>query len=73
MPTRLRSAYKYTKQYGDFDVINIDLCDSLAGPASLGTAPYFEVIVKLCQLQVAGRTLILWVMFVATRAGMHSL
>ena len=32
-------AYKYTKQYGDFDVINIDLCDSLAGPASLGRGP----------------------------------
>jgi hypothetical protein len=61
-------AYKYTKQYGDFDVINIDLCDSLAGPASLGCGPYFEAIVKLCQLQVAGRTRP-WVMFVATRAG----
>lgn len=61
-------AYKYTKQYGDFDVINIDLCDSLATPAFLGTAPYFEAIVKLCQLQVVGRTRP-WVMFVATRAG----
>jgi hypothetical protein len=65
-------AYKYTREYGDFDVINIDLCDSLAGPVSLGKGPYFEAIKKLCQLQLAGRTRP-WVMFVATRAGKEQL
>ncbi len=46
-------AYKYASEYGDFDVINIDLCDSIAGPASLGKGPYFEAIRKLCHLQLS--------------------
>lgn len=61
-------AYERTAAYHDFDIINIDLCNSIATPASdEPQPPYFEAIKKLCDLQIAGRTRP-WLLFLATRA-----
>jgi hypothetical protein len=61
-------AYRKTAAYRDFDIINIDLCNSLATTAADDPyPPYFEAIKKLCDLQIAGRTRP-WLLFLATRA-----
>jgi hypothetical protein len=60
-------AYQRAAEYHDFDIINIDLCDSLAAPAEDPHPPYFEAIKALCDLQIAGRTRP-WLLFLATRA-----
>jgi hypothetical protein len=60
-------AYRETSNFRDFDIINIDLCDSLASPSEVEYAPYFEAIKQLCDLQVTGRTTP-WILFLTTRA-----
>jgi hypothetical protein len=60
-------AYKRTARFREFDIINIDLCDSLASPTDKPHPPYFDAIKKLCDLQVTGRTRP-WVLFLTTRA-----
>ncbi|MGA7495105.1 MAG: hypothetical protein WBX00_00080 [Isosphaeraceae bacterium] len=60
-------AYQRAAEYHDFDIINIDLCNSLAAPAGDPHPPYFEAIKMLCDLQIAGRTRP-WLLFLATRA-----
>ncbi len=60
-------AYQRTAKFRDFDIINIDLCDSLASPSDEPHPPYFDAIKKLCDLQVTGRTRP-WVLFLTTRA-----
>jgi hypothetical protein len=60
--------YHRTADYHDFDIINIDLCNSVATPANdEPQPPYFEAIKKLCDIQIAGRTRP-WILFLATRA-----
>ena len=60
-------AYQRAVEYHDFDIINIDLCNSLAAPAEEPYPPYFDAIKTLCDMQVAGRTKP-WLLFLATRA-----
>ena len=60
-------AYERAIEYHDFDIINIDLCNSLAAPAEEQYPPYFEAIKTLCDMQIAGRTRP-WLLFLATRA-----
>lgn len=60
-------AYQRASEYRDFDIINIDLCNSLAAPAEDPHPPYFEAIKALCDMQIAGRTRP-WLLFLATRA-----
>jgi hypothetical protein len=58
-------AYRRAKEFRDFDVVNIDLCDSIAGPPS-AQKPYFDALKQLCDLQIAGRTRP-WILFLTTR------
>lgn len=60
-------AYRETSKFRQFDVINIDLCDSIASPTDVEYPPYFDAIKRLCDLQVLGRTTP-WVLFLTTRA-----
>ena len=60
-------AYRETSKFRDFDIINIDLCDSVAFPSDVEYSPYFEAIKQLCNMQVAGRTTP-WILFLTTRA-----
>jgi hypothetical protein len=60
-------AYRRTAKFRDFDIINIDLCDSMTSPTGGDYPPYFDAIKKLCDLQVAGRTQP-WLLFLTTRA-----
>jgi hypothetical protein len=60
-------AYRHVVEYRDFDIINIDLCNSLGAPAADTCPPYFEAIKMLCDLQIAGRARP-WLLFLATRA-----
>lgn len=60
-------AYRETSKFRDFDIINIDLCDSMASPSEVEYPPYFDAIKKLCDMQVTGRTRP-WVLFLTTRA-----
>jgi hypothetical protein len=60
-------AYQKTLSFHQFDIINIDLCDSIASPTDVEYPPYFEAIKRLCDMQVRGRTKP-WVLFLTTRA-----
>lgn len=59
-PTYTRAA-----SFSTFDVVNIDLCDSIAG---VGSESYFTALYNLCLQQQAGRTKP-WLLFLATRVG----
>ena len=60
-------AYQRMSVCNDFDIINIDLCDSMASPDDADYPPYFEAIKNLCDIQIAGRAKP-WVLFLTTRA-----
>ena len=49
-------ASKYTSEFRDFDVIDIDLCDAVASMSKDERNLYFEALMKLAKLQVRGRT-----------------
>ncbi len=51
--------------FRSFDIINIDLCDSIA---SVAKKPYFDALYQLCLLQQSNRTKP-WLLFLATRIG----
>ena len=55
-------AFGAIDKHGPFDVINIDLCDSVA----IGKREYFEAIKRLCDHQTKTRTKP-WLLFLATR------
>lgn len=55
------------RKFEPFDIINIDLCDSVASPAK--KSQYFDAILKLCTLQIQSRGNKPWLMFLTTRAG----
>ncbi len=59
-------AYKYTSECRDFDVINIDLCDSVTSMSTEERNLYFDALMKLAELQVKGRTKP-WLLFLTTR------
>ena len=63
-------AYKYINEIDHFDVLNLDLCDSLAHPKykkSPSTISYYDAIMSLLQRQVNKRSES-WVMFLTTRS-----
>ena len=60
-------AHARVAECNDFDIINIDLCNSLVAQAVDPHPPYFAAIMRLCNIQIAGRTRP-WLLFVATRA-----
>jgi hypothetical protein len=57
--------YEKAASFRTFDVVNIDLCDSIAG---VSNKAYFEALYNLCLQQQAGRTKP-WLLFLATRVG----
>lgn len=62
--------FKWVRDYGTFDVINIDLCDSIAAPGQRrGSGPnYYDVLLSLLGHQVNTRTTP-WLFFLTTRCG----
>lgn len=60
-------AYKYVEQHAPFDVINLDLCDSVIALAEQGTIPNLEAIRTLCDVQLKRRGQP-WLLFLTTRA-----
>jgi hypothetical protein len=60
-------ASKFVNQHAPFDVINLDLCDSVTSLAEQGTLPNLEAIRALCDVQIRppGRP---WLFFLTTRA-----
>lgn len=64
--TATSTARHHFERMGPFDVINLDLCDSVAGAVGIGS--YFDALKQTCDLQLrAGRTQP-WLLFLATRA-----
>jgi len=59
-------AYKFTSEFRDFDVINIDLCDAVTATSAEERNLYFEALMTLARLQVKGRTKP-WILFLTTR------
>jgi len=55
------------EKHGPFDVINLDLCDSIANPSDKKLNLYFEALATMCDLQVTNRAKP-WMLFLTTRA-----
>jgi len=77
VPDRLESiannksvGFKWVRDYGTFDVINIDLCDSISAPSQRrgGGPSYYNVLLSLLGHQVSTRTAP-WLFFLTTRCG----
>jgi hypothetical protein len=60
-------AFKYVDQHAPFDVINLDLCDSVTALAQNGVIPNLEAIRTLCDVQIKKRGQP-WLLFLTTRA-----
>lgn len=62
--------FKWVREYGTFDVINFDLCDSISAPSRRrsGNPTYYDVIDTLFANQVRNRTAP-WLFFLTTRCG----
>ena len=62
--------FKWVRDYGTFDVINIDLCDSISAPSQRrGNGPtYYDALFYLLEHQVKTRTSP-WLFFLTTRCG----
>lgn len=77
VPDRLESiannksvGFKWVRDYGTFDVINIDLCDSISAPSQRrrGGPSYYDILLSLLGHQVSTRTAP-WLFFLTTRCG----
>lgn len=60
-------AYEKVDQHSPFDVINLDLCDSVTAAARDGKIPNLEAIRTLCDVQIKRRGQP-WLLFLTTRA-----
>lgn len=60
-------AFRRVSEFRDFDIINIDLCGSIATTSQSVQQQYFEAVKKLCDIQISGRTRP-WLLLLATRA-----
>jgi len=59
-------AYQYVERHAPFDVINLDLCNSVMAQAPRGTIPNLEAIRTLCDIQIKRRGQP-WLLFLTTR------
>lgn len=60
------AAHSIVQQMGPFDVINLDLCDSVAAGSGVGS--YFDLLQGLCNYQILAGRVKPWLMFLTTRA-----
>jgi hypothetical protein len=60
-------AYQNVDRHSPFDVINLDLCDSVTAAAQDGIIPNLEAIRTLCDVQIKRRGQP-WLLFLTTRA-----
>jgi hypothetical protein len=60
-------AYQNIDRHSPFDVINLDLCDSVTASAQDGIIPNLEAIRTLCDVQIKRRGQP-WLLFLTTRA-----
>lgn len=63
--------FERVRQFESFDIINLDLCDSLVSPAK--RTQYFDALYRICDLQLRNRGGRPWLMFITTRAGRDEL
>ncbi len=54
------------QRVGPFDVINLDICDSVL--SSVGSGSYFDTLSQLCDLQLRCGRVTPWLVFLSTRA-----
>lgn len=59
-------AFAQLQKHGPFDIINLDLCDSVTS-SGVGKSSYFEAIRGMCEYQVKHRPHP-WLLFITTRA-----
>jgi len=72
LATRETIAFNYVERHAPFDIINLDLCDSVTETNAQGARPYFEAIRTLCDVQIQRRGQP-WLLFLTTRALRDSL
>jgi hypothetical protein len=60
-------AFKYVERHAPFDVVNLDLCESVTALAEHGMIPNLEAIRTLCDVQIERRGQP-WLLFLTTRA-----
>ncbi len=65
---RQSQAYRHLQNYGDFDVVNLDLCESVSPPGSKGKSgpSYYDALNVLMEYQLNSRTEP-WLLFVTSR------
>lgn len=63
--------FERVRQFEPFDIINLDLCDSLVSPVK--KTQYFDALYRICDLQLRNRGGKPWLMFITTRAGRDEL
>ncbi|HWV98504.1 MAG TPA: hypothetical protein VNZ64_02310 [Candidatus Acidoferrum sp.] len=64
-------AYRHLQDYGDFDVVNLDLCESVSPPGKQKATPppsYYDALNVLTEYQINSRTEA-WLLFVTSRVG----
>ena len=64
-------ANQYFQSYGPYDIVNLDLCTSIATPSRLKeplNPSYYDAIVTICDAQKTSR-IEPWLMFITSRAG----
>lgn len=63
---RKSQAYRYIEQYGPFDVVNLDLCNSISAQGKNNAPNYYSALKVLADYQIKNRTEP-WLLLVTTR------
>ena len=61
-------AFQYVEQYGPFDVVNVDLCESISAPVRQNLPNYYSALKALADYQIKNRTEP-WLLLVTSRVG----
>jgi hypothetical protein len=61
-------AFQYIEQYGPFDVVNVDLCESISAPEKKKLPNYYSALKALADYQIKNRTEP-WLLLVTSRVG----
>lgn len=62
-------AFQYIEQYGSFDVVNMDLCESISAPTGKKNIPnYYSALKSLAGYQIKNRTEP-WLLLITSRVG----
>jgi hypothetical protein len=59
-------AYRYVKEFGPFNMVNLDLCDTLFPGGSEKTSEYYNALHRLIEYQMKNQTMP-WLLFITTQ------